>query len=290
MSEANSNVDTWTAHENMPDHVPGAIMALIVGALNTEAKCITIASTPDIADITPVATVRANLAKHGAYDLVDPLTFNVQGLFRKMDRLLVDVSSNPDRDLLNASMCVRKCEDIGPFATGVAGALLDVSLTHNMPLRHLIGEQLTNKRGGVSAVETRLGALCTFASLAMAGEQIDRIAVTHEIVEQQRVDRSTSRRHIDKLIEVGILTGGSSRNNRILEFATLPDGRDTLEITMALLTTIGKLATQPYTEAERGRRLAKEIATNDRIVPALIKRSYASTGHTGKSTPRKHHR
>ena len=285
MFEATPNVDSQTAHENMPDHVPGSIMALLVGALNTEAKCITFASIPDVAELTPVATIRSELAKNGAYDLVDSSTYNAQGIIRKMDTLLVNVVSDSHRDPVRASMWVQKDQAIGPFATGVAGALLDVSLTHNMPLRRLLGEQFTTPQ--VNAIETRLGTLCTFASLATSGELIDRIAVGYDIAQQQGVNHSTARRHVDKLIESGILTT-NRLSNQFVEFRTLPDGRDTLEITLELLGRIGKLATQPHAEAERGRRLAKEIATNERIVPALIKRSYASTGHTGKSTPRKH--
>lgn len=268
-----------------PTHIPGAAMALLVGALNTEAKCITYSVIPDEPAWTPVTEIRNNLEANSAYELVRPKRFNIQGILRGMDGLITNVINDPLSENQVHKLWTQKREPLGPVATGIAGLLLDFSLTHHMPLRKILGEQRSVRN--VSSTEIRLGVLCTCAGMALSESIIDKNTAAEAVYETNEIKRDAFDGHIGNLVNAGILSETGNRLRRKLEFTKLQSNYEALEVTMALLSTIGRVATNPATEAQRGRRLGQQITTNPSVVPQLILRSYESTTHTGKLAPRK---
>lgn len=285
MPSLNPFIGNEPTPEVEPSHIPGPAMALLVGALNTEAKCITYSAIPDEPAWTPVTDIRKELETNSAYKLVVAKRFNIQGILRGMDGLLTNVINDPLSENQTHKLWTQKREPLGPVATGIAGLLLDYSLTHHMPLRRILGEQRTVRN--VNSTEIRLGILCTCASMAKSESVIDKNTAAEAVYETNEIKRDAFDGHIGNLVNAGLLSETGNRLRRKLEFTKLPSNYEALEVTIALLSTIGRVATNPATEAQRGRRLGQQIATNPSVVPQLILRSYESTTHTGKLAPRK---
>lgn len=253
-------------------------MHALIGELNTEARCVAITATPP--GETPVPEINEGLRKFNAFSLVGQRRFNVHALLSSMPDELV--RSGNDSCAQVASV-IKNSESLGSFATGLAGSLLRYSHERGVSLRMIIGEKRSGKNGEAHSTHSRLGVLAAIAAFSETGEPFTTTEVARE-VESYGVDQRTARAHVWKLTKQGLLTKGQTRK-RSLEVFRKPDGTTFADDINELFRIIGRFSLSPAMAIAQGTEEGRDIIHDSNNLPLLVERSYASSTHTGKSTP-----
>ena len=268
-------LDDWTISE-------------IVGEFNTEAKCAALLAVPEDGTLVSMAQVRENLDAFGGFDFENPDRFNVLGILKETRDRFVSLHRDPaGPNNRNTYWVGMRDTELGSFGRSVAGNLLYFSLANNMPLRKILGERRRSPDGTkADAIETRLAVLAVLAykHTEASGKSFAYDEVEDQIADQFTISPVAIKKHLAKLRKAGLVSEARQGNNR-LELPKLPDGRESIEIIMNLLRLVGGTATGLSTTYHQGIEKGREIMTDAGVLPLLIRRSYASSTHTGKHTP-----
>jgi hypothetical protein len=272
------------AEPNLATRLSTADVALLLGENNTEARCITYLSITD-SGMVPLNIITSKLAENEAFKYVPLTRFNVGGIIDATDNSLVVTTRDPHPDFGHSTIWVEKTPDtdLSQLANATAGLLLAYSLEHNRPIRSLLGEKRTTASGS-NSIQNRLGVL----AVAFDEEVVGRGFAPDDIAERNLADYGipllTTKRHIQNLVNAKIMSAINPRSTR-LEFTIRPDGKETRLEVLELFKLIGSLATGSTEELKAALKRGRQIIDNPKWLPLLVKRSYASSGHTGKHSP-----
>jgi hypothetical protein len=260
--------------------------AYLLGELNTEASCVALTAAPQI--LTPVVEINQNLEAQGAFAIEEPRRFNVQGLLKAMPDNFVTMVTDPLPGYARAQSWVQKNEGIfGTFLTGYAGALLGYSLDHNRPLRIIIGEKRRPTSEGVMhSVEIRLGVLAALQSLATTSRTgTFKRRELYELTDTFGIDEPLARRHLARLSDHKVVE--DSRGKYRIRIAEKKDGSQSFDDIADLLKIVAHFAIADPKAIQEGIDRGTEIMSDPTSLALLVRRSYATSTHTGKSTKRK---
>lgn len=272
--------------------LPPAI-AVVAGALNTEAKCGVYIATPlpdpDKPCAVPASVVTEELREHGAFDLTDPHRFNVTGILGAMDPTLVTsisgIASSTDRS--RTLWITKQNGPVYTIASAWAGAMLDASVRFERPTRRLLSEKREpvdeTDESFVSAISARIAILAAIQSTRLEDGLVSfPPGVIVERLEPFGVKQNVVYRHLAQLRDAGIVEKNGQKKN--IQTVVDKDGRDSLrEITNLFVTITGIAEGSTMFMKERTHR-GYEIIKDRGLLPILIERSYKSSGHTGKTS------
>ncbi len=267
-------------------------MALILGDVNTEAKCLAIGFTPQ--ERVSVLDIRESLSDSGAFDLVPQSRFNVQGILSKTNDGFVTVVSEPIPEKHStASWAQRNPDFAGDFIAGLAGDLITYSIRNNRSLRTIIGEKRLSANNA-NAILNRLGILTGILSLTIDSPSTSGSFSTEDLVEfcfehgdEIETSRSLINKHIGSLKDKKVVDEKLSKGKQVIRTSVKPDGTEAYHDVHDLLRIVGTYAVGRHEDISAGISSGIETAKCRNNVALLVKRSYATSGHTGKTTPRK---
>lgn len=264
-----------------------ADLTLYLGENNTEARCAVYLTVPDVG-LLPLNAIISEMRRNQAYREVSPQTFKVGAIINNTDESLLHTVRDPSPEPGQSSIWVEKSSDaaVAQRANAASGLLLAFSLDNNRAIRTLVGERRNNPDGSSSTIK-RLSVL----AVAIDSEDFGRGFDVGELDERLRANyaftEGTAQWHIDKLLDNHILRPINDRSER-LEFAVRADGQDARLEVIRLFRLIRTLVTGSPDELAAATERGRDIANDPRRLPMLIKRSYASSTHTGKQTPNSH--
>lgn len=258
-------------------------MAEVLGTFNTEAYCLAYAATPT--DLVHASDVSEELRVAGAFEKVSPKTFYVGGLLKRIGLPYVELFEDPEAPpLVRKNWVARMDTEVGRYALGLTGSLLDLSLQTNVPLRAIIGEQRRPKDDALHSVESRLGILYALAKFDDQNSEFTAIDLFRE-VEELGIDYIVVKKSFRSLRDSGLLDSsgeGKSRTHTLSQGdAYRSSTRHTIDELMKL---VALFAVGSETAIAEGTKKAHEILKQPDLVAKLAYRSYASSGHTGKKT------
>lgn len=261
------------------ERLPAASMAVLLGELNTEARCIALVATPT--ELTAMRDINEDLRQKGAFDIVDRSRFNVHGHLSAMPDYLATTVSDPLPEQARAAWAIRSDCPTGVFATAMAGALLRFSDERNVSLRTLIGEKRSAAEGKMHSIETRLGVLATVASLTLEGKPVTSSGVA-ERAQDFGLGAQTIWSHLHKLARHGFLN--KSESGSTFTITETKNGHDTGDTLDQFLRLVSSFAIGASVAIEKGADDARAMLYDSSRLPLLVEKSYKSSTHTGKST------
>ncbi|MFO0920290.1 MAG: hypothetical protein U0451_01310 [Candidatus Saccharimonadales bacterium] len=267
-------------------------MSVLIGNLNTEAKCLAVSFTPQ--KLVPVTEITENLRIAGAYDIEGPKRFNVSDILKKIHPTIVSTWDDPDPvNFRGAKLWAQRQPDYaGNYVAGLAGALMDYSFLHDRPLRTILGEKRTMSRSAINSTEIRLGLLTGL--LYMHNTSPNEVFTREDVKdcisgvygdELWYGDRRIIDRHFTQLRQARIIEEIKIGRDRIIRLCKKPNGTESYDEIQDLLKIVGEFAIGLESTIDQGISQAHDIIYDHPENPAmLVHRSYASTGHTGKNT------
>lgn len=267
----------------------------LVGALNTEAKAVLYLAVAQCEFGTPFRHVSRTLAEAGAFNIEGGTDrFNIHSTARSIGGVLIDAS------LLDSPEDVEPKEHLPEViklpsqrtdaATALAGLLLEHSLTHVFPLRHLLGERVSAEgqpHYNVDPIEARLAVLESLTQLHADSDSLDfpKKEVHRLVTERAPVGKYAIADHVKRLINFGLLIETDTRRQRIRFGRPLDTGSEPAALTIDLLDRLNGVVSQDTRFTVGGLDFANKIMQNPTQVAILVRRSFLSSKHTGKHTP-----
>lgn len=267
------------------DSLPIETMSILLGELNTEARCVALASTPP--ELTALRDINDNLRDNGAFLETPRRRFDVRGILETMPDSLATLLRDPAAGPQDATWATRDDGPTGEFAHALAGALLDFSAQHGIGLRTLIGEKRTATENYPHSVETRLTVLAKVALLGRDSEPFSGTEIVRAVQEiDERTPDRTVRSHVAKLIDHGYIKT-SHRRPKAYELAQRGDGIDAPEVMTDFFSIVGKFAIGSEHAIEHGKGRAQQIVSTPSLLSKLVAKAYEATAHTGKTFTRR---
>ena len=275
--------------------IPADIIEAAISSTSNEAKIIcqsTIHEEP-----SSLAEARAKLHQKVGSD-TEPIScsqFNSIILNSINPKFIVATESEDQEKRLTVSRT-----PLGKNVAAVMGGhLLNLSRTTNTPLRKLIGEskkQVENEKQEIvlnSSISTRVALL---SSLVSVGEKewVSSSDLT-ENLSSREVTSISLYRHIRKLLEAKIIErknpNRESRKERDIRgylYRIVPENsysspRKTVE---SFLAIIALTSVVDLDFIDQGLQLLDELSSDKVITPALLRRSFVNSNHTGKTFER----
>jgi len=281
--------------------LPDATMAMLLGELNTESRCVLATATPN--ELVPVQYVREDLMARNALGLVSRERFNLNSIVNSFSPAIISKSKDPldgsvwiqrgitqpaDSDLSQdpSGAAQETTNPVGDFIAGMSGSLLAFSAKYGIPLRSLVGEKHAPKKHGISATEIRLGVVATVVRLAQTGQPFTGNQIREYTEDLDLMERPV-RSHLSDLVKYGYLQCDDSKRPKVYHTVELPDRTDTQELMTDFLRIVGEFAIGSIRAQEDGIQRGQQILDDSVLLPRLIQKSYDASGHTGKSFTRR---
>lgn len=278
---------TANSHERLDN---GSISTML-GSVNTELKCLSIGPLTTDAALNQQSVHEAAIGEVGSSLLRTKLQAPVIGklLARMPEDIVITEGEKGDRKF-------RLAEPYGVVASGLAGQMLTLSVESALPTRKLVGEAFTLKDGNkddwLHPIETRLIILTSLlmnARDAWADSKdiltaceplgLGKFKALHQL--------ATLRGHrmVEQRVKPRHRAPGLRPNQYRIDTTRAPFS--TAELIDRYLKIVGKLAVQDADLITEGHEALTKIRHNKKIVPYLVKRSFASSNHFGKTVQRK---
>lgn len=263
--------------------IPIEGMAEVLGTFNTEAYCLAYAATPT--DLVHASDVSEQLRVAGAFEKVSPKTFYVGGLLKRIGLPYVEIFEDPEAPpLLRKNWVARMDTEVGRYALGLTGSLLDLSVQTNIPLRTILGEQRRPKDGALHSIESRLGILYALAKFDAQDTEFTAIDLYRE-VEELGIDYMVVKKSLRSLRAGELLDSDGEGKSRTHTLSQGDEYRSsTRHVIDQVMKRVALFAVASEIAIEEGTKKAHEILEQPDLVAKLAYRSYASSGHTGKHT------
>ncbi len=264
-----------------PAHLDTAQMCEIIGGINTELKCALIGSLP-FGQARSADEVFDSIQAHDGFSLTNP-PYKPNKIRRDLGRmpdLLRDVAVDPEDETHWFTK-----NRVGHFATAMAGGLATISQATNIPTRKLTSERLVKESPDgqvVDAIQNRLNVLYV---LTVATTPANRWVPIGKLNEAALELGSTNRSvhvNLGSLVKGGIVAVKESQRGRKFRFAAGDDCTRPEEAVASYLEMFAKFACGDSDAIEQGHTQIMDILDNNKVLPYIIQRSFASTGHSGK--------
>jgi hypothetical protein len=249
-----------------------------IGATNNELKCLVLGAM----GAEPIS----------AKDLHHRLMVEADGAsFHDMDPRRVGVSLDRVPEKLATSEVVPGIgklytkTEAGEVATGLAGHMLTLSLEANRPLRTIVGDWKPGNGERVDSIEARLVILTGLNAIARNRWQY--MSVLRSEVERFGMPSKLIHPQLERLVSAGLTekrtgakrSGGLENQYRLGQKST--DGMvKPFEVVGKFLGIVRKFSALEPEFIDEGVEQAHTIAANKSLVPALIKRSFASDSNS----------
>ncbi len=267
-------------------------MSILIGNLNTEAKCLAVSFTPQ--ELVPVTEITEELREVGAYGIESSRRFNVSGILKKIHPAIVSTWDDPDPNNFRGARlwAQRRPDYTGNYVAGLAGALIGYSFHHDRPLRTVLGEKRSMKNSAINSTEIRLGVL---TGLLYMHETSPNEIFTREDVrdcisdayndESWYGDRRIIDRHFTQLRQARIIEEIKIGREQIIRLNKRPDGKELYDEIRDLLKIVGEFAIGLESTIDKGMSSVQKIIHDQPAnIAMLVHRAYANSGHTGKDT------
>lgn len=259
-------------------HIPDSL-----SDLNTEPKCVLLASVPEDEEIK-IAELRRDLRERGAFNEVSSETFQISGIAREMDGRLLAVRSDGEGLGKRGNLWARRFSpDTARAHTVLAGMLLGFSIDTDIPLRKILGERLI--AGSSDAVKARIRTLEAMTTMTVLGcGTVVSVDLLDFLQETQGIDPRQARRYMNSFTETGIMTRFIEGKNLKFEFIDTARGDNGLEIVQKFFGILNGAVVKSPVITETGLTTSRKVLDDPKILSNIVARSYNATNHFGKTS------
>jgi len=268
-------------------------LPILLGNANTELKCLVLGNLPLDTVVSQRQLHHGIMVEASGNTMADGMHSSVIGdIVEDMSEEVADVW----RDEVTNERLFEKTP-VGEVVTAMGGLLLRQSIDSRIPIRHFVGDRRRMPEGQSSqhtdAVEVRRVVLKSLITPQKGTWQ--RITKLETRFENDGVGLLAGQRHINTLVRVGLVEKQierDSRNHRVGSYRINPDNGfhghvKPAEMVRNYLEIVDRFVDGDAEVIEEGLDEMQKLARDPVYVPHLVKRSRASTRHTGKTYTQK---
>lgn len=262
-------------------------MSRTLGGVNTEVRALVLGAMPPGQGVRQ-CDIHHTIMSEANGSRLHAASPNMLGdIAEKMPEGLVTVERDEARD----ERVFIKTES-GHIATALGGILLHNSLRSNVPIRVLAGERrrvpdLPSSSATLrDSLDIRLAVLSGLYDTAT--ERWVGTLGLNQVFEERGAGVNATRNHLPSLTAGGLVESKKVRQKGrdIRKYRIAPDDEIVKPVVVIeeYLEAVASFAANDEAAISRGHALMAKVLSNKEHVPFLVRRSYTSSKHTGKST------
>lgn len=276
----------------IPDWSSAPPLHELVGHLNTEAKALLYLATPISDGYISLDHTRDKLDELNAFNIERRRDrFCVHGIAKTMGGVLLDttrISKDPEEVVagVNESLIRKSTGRRTAIATAVAGSILENSVTCSYSMRILFGEHIgkTTQPGKSAWTHPVLTRLTILEELLRAHDSVTdsftRTDIKDAVSERLGVTSDCVGVHLRRLVDGNILQATSRTGIQFSPGVDTTIGPEA--VTRSIMTALRAIEAGSDEQIAQATHAAEQIMQRPYRVPILVRKSYASTNHTGK--------